>query len=696
MQLHTLFDPRSVAIIGAASDPHKVGYALMKNVLAGGARDVYPISLNETEILGHTTYQSIKEVSGPVDLAIIAVRADVVASVLRECAEKGIKSVVVISAGFKEASDAGVLLEEELTMIARENDMALLGPNCLGIINAHADWNASFAVEKPLPGGIGFVSQSGALGTALLDWATKEGVGISKFVSLGNEASLTEVAFLEHLADDPDTNAVLLYVEKVADGPALLAAVSRITKDKPVVVLRAGRSARGAAAVASHTGSLAPTDAVFDAALRQAGAIPVTSARALFSLAKLFALGYTTPLTRLVILTNGGGPSVNTADLIDLSHSLSLATFDEETRGALRKVLPPMAAVGNPIDVIGDAGPDRYDHVLNTLTTLTDVDAILTIVTPQMMTDPKGIAEVLLKHRAEKPIIPIFMGGRTVTEGIEQLSTAGMPAFHTPSDVVEALEALARHSAKAPEPTPTLPPGPRLSTHLVMYPIEEMQTVLTNYDLPLAGVFARTKDDIAHAVSDLGDGPYAMKAIAASLVHKSDLGAVTLNLTDKDAIEDAWENIEKQVAEHTPGAVIDGMLIQRMVSGIECIVGMKRDPIFGPVIVFGLGGIFVEVLHDSAMRVAPVSKDEARAMIQEIKGYPLLTGARGSTPVNIEALVDVITSLSHLALDYHELEEVDFNPVFATKKGAAIVDARLMRADTSTPPETPAEPAPEE
>ncbi len=691
MQLHTLFNPRSVAIIGAANDPHKVGYALMKNVLAGSVRDIYPISLTEVEVLGHATHPSVKAIPGPVDLAIIAVRADVVASVLRECAEKGIKSAVVISAGFKEAGEAGTILEEELAVVARENDITLLGPNCLGIINAHADWNASFAVEKPLLGGISFVSQSGALGTALLDWATKEGVGISKFVSLGNEASLTEVAFLEYLADDPDTTAVLLYVEKVGDGPALLAAVSRITKDKPVVVLRAGRSVRGAAAVASHTGSLAPADAVFDAALRQAGAIPVTSARALFSLAKLFALGHTTPLTRLAILTNGGGPSVNTADLIDLSHSLTLATFDEETRGALRKVLPPMAAVGNPIDVIGDAGPDRYDHVLDTLTTLSEVDAILTIVTPQMMTDPKGIAEVLLKHRAEKPIIPIFMGGRTVIEGIETLSTQGMPVFHTPSDVVEALESLARHSTKAPEPAPAIPAGPRLSPHLVMYPIEEMQTVLNNYDLPLAGVFVREKKDIAPALSKLGDSPYAMKAIAATLVHKSDLGAVVLNLADAEALEEAWENVEKQVADHTPGAAIDGMLIQRMVRGVECIVGMKRDPIFGPVIVFGLGGIFVEVLHDSAMRVAPVSKEDARAMIQEIKGYPLLTGARGSTPVNIEALVDAITSLSHLALDYHELEEVDFNPVFATEKGVVIVDARLMRIDTTPPADTPPE-----
>lgn len=676
MQLEKLFNPTSVAVIGATGDETKVGYALMKNILDGGVREIYPVTLSEPQVLGHVSYTSVSAVPGKVDLAILAVPANIVATILKECAEKGITSAVVISAGFKEVGEEGKKLEEEIATVAQENDMALLGPNCLGIMNAHADWNASFAVNKPKLGKIAFVSQSGALGTALLDWANREGVGFSKFVSLGNEAALSELEFLEYLADDEETDAVLLYVEQVTDGTRFLELARRITAKKPLVVLRAGRSARGSAAVASHTGSLAPSDKVFGAALEQAGAIPVDSLHILFSLAKLFELGFTAPLQHLVILTNGGGPSVNTADLIDLSASLSLVTFSDETKEALRSVLPPMAAVNNPIDVIGDAGPDRYDNTLRTLTELAEVNAIITLVTPQMMTDPRGIAEVLVRYRDAKPIIPVFMGGETVTPGVDLLKKNGMVSFDSPTDVTESLDALAR---RAPKATEEAQETPRPSTHLAMMPLKEMQHLLDDYELTLAGAFVAEKEAIANALKKLGDGPYAIKAISQELVHKSDLKAVQLNLRDADALTVAWDEIVQYTEEHTAGATIDGMLLQDMVGGIECIIGMKRDPVFGPVIVFGLGGIFVEILKDSALRVAPVSKEEALAQIKEIKGLPLLTGARGREPVNLEALADSIAALSHLALDYPDLQEIDFNPVFATPKGIHIVDARIMK-----------------
>jgi len=678
MNIDTLFNPKSVAVIGADDRNNTVGYALMKNILAGGTREIYPITLNKAEVMGHVAYKSVVHVAGSIDLAVIAIRANFVPDVLRECAEKGIKHVVLISAGFKEMGDNGKALEEEVATIAQEHGIALLGPNCLGIMSTQDEWNASFAVNSPQKGGIAFVSQSGALGTALLDWANREGVGFSKFVSLGNEAVLNELDFMEYLIDDPDTTAVLLYLEQVSDGTRFMELAREITNKKPLVVLRAGRSARGSAAVASHTGSLAPSDAIFKAALKQAGAIPVESIRTLFSLTKLFQLGYTTPLQRLAILTNGGGPSVNTADLIDFSHTLSLSTFDDVTQEGLKAVLPPMAAVGNPIDVIGDSGPDRYDGCLTVLTALKDVDAIIALVTPQMMTDPKGIAEVLVQHKDSKPIIPVFMGGDTVTEGVAHLHEAGQIAFDSPADVIVALDALALGHEKQPTEGPDTE-APRLSTHLEMLPLDEMQQILYDYDLPLAGEFVADKSDIEKALKKLGDGPYAMKAISQQLVHKSDLQAVKLHLADATAIEAAWDDITTHVGKHTEGATIDGMLIQRMVSGVECIIGMKRDKTFGPVIVFGLGGIFVEVLKDASMRVAPVSKEEARKQIEEIKGYPLLTGARGTEPVNVDALAEAVAALSHLALDYPNIEEVDFNPIFATKDGIKIVDARLMR-----------------
>lgn len=681
MQLNTLFNPRSVAVIGADDRPASVGYALMKNILAGRERTVYPITLGKTEVMGKQAYSSVREVPGSVDLAVIAIRASLVPDVLRECSEKGIRHVVLISAGFKEMGGKGATLEMEVATIAKEHNIALLGPNCLGIMDAHADWNASFAVGKPNAGSIAFVSQSGALGTALLDWANREGVGFSKFVSLGNEASLTELDFMEYLVDDPDTSAVLLYLEKVTDGTRFMQLARQITAHKPLVILRAGRSARGSAAVASHTGSLAPSDAIFTTAIREAGAIPVETLDALFALAKLFQLNITSPKQHLVILTNGGGPSVNTADLINFSHSLSLVTFDDPTRTALQEVLPPMAAVGNPIDVIGDAGPERYEACLKVLTKLKEVDAILALVTPQMMTDPKGIAKVLVKYNKKKPIVPVMMGGGTLARGVQWLLKHAMVRFETPTHAVEALDALGTQEEKRKKKEESIrdpKDSPRHSAHLTMMPIEDMQRILGDYDLPLAGVFVKEKDALASAVRTLGGGPYVIKAISQQLVHKSDLRAVRLSLTDTDALLVAWDEIVTYVNGHTEGAVIDGMLVQRMVEGVQCIIGMKRDPTFGPVIVFGLGGIFVEILKDASMRIAPVSKEEALAQIRDIQGLPLLMGARGTEPVDLDALASAIASLSHLALDYPEIEEIDFNPVFATPKGIEIVDARLM------------------
>ncbi len=595
--------------------------------------------------------------------------------ILNDCAEKNIKTAIVISAGFKEMGGEGMELEKEMAKTAEKLGITLLGPNCLGVMNAQADWNASFASDKPLPGNIAFVSQSGALGTAFLDWANKENVGFSKFVSLGNEAQITELEFLEYLKDDDDTKAILLYLEKVSNGKKFLELAKEITKKKPLVVLRAGRSRRGASAVASHTGSLAPSDKIFASALQQVGAISVDSPQEMFSLAKLFKLDLTKPLQKLVILTNGGGPSVNTADLIDFSNSLSLVNFSDETKKTIREVLPRMAAVGNPVDVIGDAGPKRYEDVLNILTQMEEIDAIITLVTPQMMTDPSGIANVLIQQHAKKPIIPVFMGGKTMLDGVNTLKNADMTSFNMPSDAVKSLDLLAVSSEK---------PKSSQETHKVhkaslnMMEMSEMQSILNSNDLPLEGVFIKSKEEIAKAISEIGDGPYAIKAISSKLVHKSDLHAVKLHLNNQEEILNTWNEMENYIEEKMEVNEIDGILIQKMITGVECIIGMKRDVTFGPTIIFGLGGIFVEILKDSSMRIAPITKEEAMKQIHSIKGISLLTGSRGQEPVNIEAVANIIVNLSQLATTHPETEEIDFNPVIATPENAHIVDARIM------------------
>lgn len=678
MNLETLFAPRSVAVIGASDVSGKVGHALMKNILAGKGRKVFPVTLNKKKLFGKKAYASILDVPCTVDCAVIAVRADFVAGVVEDCAKKGVKSAVVISAGFKEIGDAGKEFEARVAQAAEEHRIPLLGPNCLGVMNAQADWNASFAVGKPLEGGISFISQSGAIGTALLDWANKERIGFAKFVSLGNEAVLTELELLEYIASDTSTKAVFMYLEKVTNGAQFLALAKQVAVKKPLVILRAGRSERGSAAVASHTGSLAPSDAVFDAALHQAGAIPVTSLRELFSLAKLFQTGITTPLHSLAIITNGGGPSVNAADLIGFSRSLSLVTFSDVTKKKLRSVLPPMAAVGNPIDVIGDAPSTRYVDTLAILTKLKDIEAILVLVTPQMMTNAADIAAALSEFRKKKPIVPVFMGGYSVEEGIRKLKEQGFVNFDMPSDAISALNLLGQTKHKIENSGKKTKTNTGTSIHLSMLHIDKMDAVLQEFGLHLEGQFVREGSELGGALQILGDGPYAIKAISQELVHKSDLKAVQLNLPDRAALERAWGEIYDYTQVHTPGATIDGMLVQKMVSGQQIIIGMKRDHTFGPVILFGLGGIFVEIMNDVAMRIAPVTKTEALAQIRQVKSFPLLSGTRGQEPADLDALADIIVRISKLSLAHPEIQEIDFNPVLATLEGAHIVDARVM------------------
>jgi acetyltransferase len=674
MKLETFFEPRSVAVIGASSDKTKVGYALLFNILSGSKRDVYPVTLNQEEVQGLRAYKSVLEIPADVDLAVIAVRADLVAGVLRDCAKKNIKNAVVISAGFKEVGEKGKEMEDALTQIAKENGIELLGPNCLGFMNTQSDFNASFAVGNLRKGNISFLSQSGALGTAMLDWANKEKIGFSKFISLGNEASLSEMEFLEYLEQDETTKAILLYVEKISDGPRFIEVVKKITAKKPLIILRAGRSARGGEAVMSHTGSLAPADAVFTAACKQAGAITVSSLRELFNFAKLFQMGMYKPVSKIAIVTNGGGPSVNTADLVDLSATLSLVTFNEETKEALKKALPSMAAVGNPIDVIGDAGSSRYDDVFKILNKEDDIDAIICIVTPQMMTDVEAISQVVVAHAKEKPILTSIMGGDFVRRGIEILEQGGLVNFEFPNDIVETLELLSGGKNKKS----TAVPNTIIESDLEMLGIEETMKLLNEYGVHFSGVLMKKREDIQDAIEKLGGTSFSLKAISPDIIHKSDAHAVVLNLGGAPEVNYAWNKIIEEIVNNIPTAKIEGMFLQKMREGKQLIVGMKRDPVFGPVILFGFGGIFVEILKDVTVRIAPVDREEAFAQIYEVKGYPILAGARGEKLNEIGGLADIIVALSKLSMEHPEIQEIDLNPIMLNENSATAVDARMM------------------
>lgn len=673
MNLDKLFNPKSVAVIGASPEKTKVGYAILSNLLKSVGRRIYPVNPAYSEVLGEQCYPSVLEIRGEIELAVIAVRADLVPQVLADCGRKKVPFAIIISAGFKEIGRKGEILEEKVRKIAKQRKITLLGPNCLGIMNSRGDLNISFATQKPLGGGIAFLSQSGAMGTALLDWASSQGIGFSKFISLGNEAGLTELEFLEYLMGDTDTKAVLVYLEKVSDGRKFIELTSKLAAKKPVVLLKAGRSGKGRAAALSHTGSLAPEDAVFAAACKQGRVIMVESLREFFNFAKLFRMGILKPLRRLAVLTNGGGPSVVAADLIDLSHSLELVEFGRETENALRKVLPPMAAVGNPVDIIGDALPDRYDAALKILTEEKGIDGLIVMLTPQMMTEAEATARLLVRYSKKKPIIPVFIGGAAAREGVTVLRENGLVNFHFPDMAIEALDALAQGAKK--KVSTTLPQ--KTTTPLKMTNFSRTSKILQRYGIKIEGALVRKKKELGKIFTELKGRPAAVKIVSPDIVHKTDAGAVKLNVKDASGAEMAWDAMLKSICRKNRGAKIEGALIQPIVKGKEVIIGMKRDPVFGPVIVFGWGGILVEALKDTTMRIAPVSPKEAREMIEEIRGYKILAGLRGEKPVNINALVKIIVAISRISLAHPEIKEIDLNPVMINKKTATAVDARM-------------------
>ena len=670
--LEKFFDPKSIAVIGASSDKNKVGYSLTFNLLHGKERKIFPVSIKEKEILGIPAFASVLDISENIDLAIIAVRADIVPEILIDCGKKQISNVIIISSGFKEIGPSGKELEEQIKKIAREQNITLLGPNCLGVIDTQNNLNASFSAKKPMKGNIALLSQSGALGTAMLDWALGEGVGFSKFISLGNEAILSEIDFLKYLCNDDDTNAILIYLEKISDGEEFIRIVSETTKKKPIVILKAGVSDSGIKAVMSHTGSLAPEAKVFASACKQAGAIMVPSLRKFFNVSKLLHLGVSVnkPVTNLLVLTNGGGPSVIAADEIDLSNSLSLVELNEDTKEKLRKVLPPMAAVGNPVDIIGDALSQRYEKALDILSEVENADGIIVMLTPQMMTETEATAKLLAKYKDKKKIFPVFIGGPSIQAGRNALIESGLVNFVFSKDVVYGLDSLANMRPKSQIKKTEAPTGVTVS----QMSFADTSKLLDEYDISISGKFVANKDSLVLALETCGGGPYAMKAMSSSIVHKTDVGAVILNIKNTEEAEKAWD----EAHEKNQNANIEGMLVQKMEKGREVIIGMKRDATFGPTILFGLGGIFAESIKDTTLRIAPISRDEALKMMHEIKGAKILEGMRGEPPVNFDALADIIVNLSRLALDHSEIKEIDLNPVIATDTSATIVDARVM------------------
>lgn len=691
--MDAFFCPGSVAVVGASRSEEKIGHAVLKNILDSGYEgDVYPVNPKADEILGLQAYGGVKEISGEVDLAVIVIPAKLVVDVVKECGEKGVPAVIVISAGFEETGKEGAERQRELLEIAEAHGMRVLGPNVLGVIDTICPLNASFAAHMPERGRLGFMSQSGALCVAVLDLAVVEGIGFSRFVSLGNKADVNETALLRQWRDDPDTGAVLAYIEGVSDGRAFMDAARELSAEKLFAALKSGITEEGSEAVSSHTGTLSGSERAYQAAFRKAGVLWAETWRDLFDWGLSFT--YQPPLQgpNIAIVTNAGGPGILMTDALGET-GLSLARLQDETVRELREALPEEAATGNPVDVLGDAEPDRYGSALRTVLDDANVDGAVVILTPQILTDVVGTAQVIVDVATEweKPVIGCFMGEETTSEGAALLNEKKVPNYRSPKRAVNALDALWRYHQYQQRPDEE-PESFDVDREAVRRTLEEAcepgravtlveaeaRDVMAAYGIPLPEArLARTSGEAVEMAEEIGF-PVVLKIASPDILHKSDVGGIEVDLSNADEVREAYDRIMSRSRQHTADAEIWGALVQEMVgAGKEVIVGMNRDPQFGPLMMFGLGGIYVEVLEDVTFRLAPVTEGEAREMMDEIRAAPLLRGARGEKAVDLDAIVEIVQRASQLAMDFPEITELDLNPVVAQPDGALAIDARL-------------------
>ena len=695
--LDLFFCPQSVAVVGASRDPEKLGYAVLANLDEGGYPGrLYPVNPKAKKILGLKAYPSVLDIPDPVDLAVVVIPYHFVPAVLEQCGQKGISAVVVISAGFREAGREGLEREMELVEIARKYHLRLIGPNCLGVIDTGTPLNATFAAGMPPSGPIAFMSQSGALGTAVLDIAMAGRIGFSKFASLGNKADVSEIDLLEAWGDDPTSRVILIYVEGLPDGQKFIQVARKVTRHKPVVAIKSGVTASGSRAVSSHTGSLAGSEAAYKAAFRQAGVIRATSMEALLDYARVFAYQPLLGGDRIGIVTNAGGPGILATDALEHA-GLEIPRLARETVEALEAYLPGAASAANPVDVLGDALADRYEHAIRLVLADPNVDGLIVIATPQAMTEIEETAHAVgrMAQGVDKPVLGCFMGEARIEAGVKVLRRYGVPNYPFPERAATALAAMSVYRRERERPIFEVEP-----CVICISPVRDLfdrvraegrvsigdaeaREVLEAYGFPIPeSRLAKTPEEAVEVADEIGY-PLVLKIASPDILHKTDVGGVKLNLRSPDDVRDAFDLIVYRAGRYVPGARIWGCLVQQMVpGGREVLVGMSRDPQFGPLVAFGLGGIYVEALKDVAFRVAPFSRQEAEEMIREIRSYPLLEGIRGQPPADHEAMVDALLRISQLVTDFPEIVELDINPlmVFEEGRGAMAIDMRLVLA----------------
>jgi len=689
--LSAMFAPRSVALIGATGREGSVGRALLEN-LGSFPGVVYPVNPKHTEVLGLKSYASVSAIEGEVDLVVIVTPAPSVPALIRECVAKAVKAAIIISAGFKEVGEQGAQLEREIMIEARRNGLRIIGPNCLGIMASHSGLNATFATAMTKPGGVAFLSQSGALCTAILDWSFTQHVGFSAFVSVGSMLDVGWGDLIHHFGNDPHTSSIVIYMESVGDAASFMEAARLVSAKKPIVVIKVGRTAAAAKAAASHTGAMTGSDDVLDTAFRRAGVLRVDTIEELFDMAEVLSKQPLPQGPRLAIVTNAGGPGALATDAIVRSGG-ALAELSNSSIQQLNACLPPHWSHGNPVDVLGDADAKRYHDALSIVGKDERVDGLLVVLTPQAMTHPTEAAEALCaaaKH-INKPVLASWMGGEAVAAARDLMNCAGLPTYDYPDEAARSFQFMwQRHRRlKLLDETNRVACEPRTVsaeiTALIARRRAEGRKLLTEIEakqilgaagIPVVQTLLATSEAEAIAAADSLGYPVVLKLHSTTITHKSDVGGVVLNVGDANAVRDAWWRIQAAV----PFADFQGLSVQRMIKqrGIELIVGCSTDTQFGPVLLFGAGGTMVEVFQDRALALPPLSSPLVEDWISQTKIHRALLGVRGQPPVSMPALTDALIKLGDLVLNHPEIAELDINPLLVSPEGVMALDARMV------------------
>lgn len=696
--LDPILRPRSVAVIGASRSPNTIGHEVLANIIGYGFTGaVYPVNPKAPAVHSVKAYESVGKIPEPVDMAVIAVPRDAVLDVAEQCGVAGVKGLVVISAGFREIGGDGVEAERRLVEIVRRHQMRMVGPNCMGVLNADpaVSLNATFAPTMPPFGQAAFVSQSGALGLSVLSYAKEYGIGISQFVSVGNKPDVSGNDLLLQWENDPAVGTILMYAENFGNPSRFLEIASRITKHKPIIAMKSGRSKVGARAASSHTGALAASDSAVDALLAQAGVLRAWSIEELFDMAMAFGGtgGHLPRSRRTAVLTNSGGPGILAADALE-PQGMELVDLSPATVDRLKPLFPPEASIRNPLDMIASATPEKYNVALGALLDDASIDSAVAIFVPPLGVSQSEVADAIVSAATKspaKPVLTVLMGTQGLAEAKVELHRAGIPAYIFPESAARALGALRRHrewrARPAAHPRP-LPVDRDRAARVIQKVSKERRSklselevlgVLTAYGITTAPArLAPGPEEAAKAAKEIGY-PVALKIVSPQVIHKTELGAVRVDIATSVDLKTACVEMLDSVHRNVPEAVIDGILVQKMVhGGRETIVGFSRERAFGALVMFGLGGVYVEAFKDVIFRVAPISPLDAHDMLKGIRGVPILEGVRGAPPVDFAALAEALQRVSQLATDFPEIAELDVNPLLAFPQGATAVDARIL------------------